>query len=564
MKRATIFFTALVLLLGLVFGCVQQALSVKAAGRGRTEAGPAVSEDITVVARTGTYIGLHNNGVVEFLGIRYAETPERWKAPKDVETTSSDIIPARQWGDSCIQPFHKTEGASLWNQSIDCLTLNIWTKNPAITGKPVLVFIHGGGGVSGGTYDPCYDGENFVRNLPRGEDAVLVTMNYRLGLFGTLDLEGLDGYTDEYKDSINVWLLDQIQALKWINENISAFGGDPENVTLFGQSAGAGFTATHLCIEESRKYIHKAIIESGPLFNRQITKEKCRETSNDIFSLLEVSNVDELLAVTEDDIRAKLMGEGRMPFGGAVFFPVADGDLVPLDCYKELKTGCAANIDVMIGTTDGERDEVAMDRDNFPNPVTDPDDIMSVINKYENTIRGSSCALRVKGHEGVVEEYLAMYEDKVMGMTDLLNDLNYRQGSILLAEAQSKWNDNTYMYIWNWAPEVDSVLKAFPVWGEISPYGRALHFMEVMFVFNNPETCEILTGPAEDLPETLMRQTMYTWYSFAKTGNPSNPQIPIWESYNNRTRMTMIIDSEWNLVADLFPKRRIVLNKLFP
>ena len=523
----------------------------------------ATAEKYTAIAPSGTYVGHDNDGVTEFLGIRYAAPIERWKAPTDVTTTMEDIIEASEWGPSCIQPDDEVEVASKWEQSEDCLQLNIWTKDIATIGKPVLVFIHGGGAWQGGTWDPLYDGEHFVRNLPQSEDAVMVTINYRLGIFGSLNLSQLDGYSDEYADAVNLAILDQIQALKWINENIEAFGGDPNNVTMFGQSAGGGATCTLMAIPEANQYFHKAILESGVIFNRQISVEKSMENAQIVFDILGVTSVEELMDISDKQIQNDFIAD----IMSAVGTPqrVADGRIVPLDCWSALNSGVAKDIDVMIGTTNGEYDFLATDWDNFPDAIEDPDYIWQRIVRSRNSGGGSAAVWSVVDYPDVVEEYLALGDDPVMRMMDLYNDSMYRQPSIYIAQALSRWNPNLYMYCWTWAPEARLVIELEGDAAEVSPFGRAMHCMELIFVFGTLEDGSPELGvPGEAMPTELMQKSQATWYAFALTGNPNNELIPTWEAYNSTSRLTMLMDEEWEIVSDPRAQDRIVLDQVQP
>lgn len=245
---------SLLLALGLVFAMTGCGGSEEAANE---EPGPVAT------APTGTYEGVSNDGIQEFFGIRYAAPVERWKPATDVTTTSDDQIDATKWGPCCTQPYNEVEIASQGELSEDDLNLNIWTKDVATTDKPVFVYIHGGAFINGGSHDPMYEGENFIKNVPEGEDAVFVSINYRTNIFGNIYLNDLEGYTDEYKYAPNLFLLDQIQALKWISENIEGFGGDPGNVTVCGQSCGGMSISYMLAMEDATQYFQKAIIESG-------------------------------------------------------------------------------------------------------------------------------------------------------------------------------------------------------------------------------------------------------------------------------------------------------------
>lgn len=547
------------LLLGLI--CVFVTGSMVACGNDAAE-----SADISVETATGTYVGVENDGIAEFLGISYAAPIERWKAPVAPETTAEDVIEAKEYGPSCIQIDDEVEVASQWTQDEDCLDLNIWTKDVTTTDKPVMVFFHGGGNWRGGTYDPLYYGGNFVRNLNGDEDVVMVTVNFRLGIFGSLNLSGLEGYTDEYKDAINLNILDQIQALKWINENISSFGGDPDKVTIFGQSAGGGAVAALLTVDEARPYFHKVICESGNIFNREISLAQSEKNAEKVFDILGVSTIDELMAISDDEIRENYQDELHSElFHLGTQQRVADGDLVPINGYQKLLNGCAKDIDIMIGHTDGEKDYHASDWDNYPNALTDNEYIMEKIEMGKEDCGDTGNYWSVLEYPEVMDEYLSMDDDVVKRTADLFNDINFRQTNIFMADAVSQHNDNTYMYCWSWAPEIQDVLDYNgPDSAEVSPWGRAMHCMELAFVLNNPDGYPELTGDPKALPQDLMDFARESWYAFAKTGDPNNDLIPEWKAYDSENRYMMIMDDEWECTTDNRAEDTELLNTIAP
>ena len=191
---------------------------------------------LAIKCATGTYVGSLDDGVLSFKGIRYGQAPVgklRWHDPVPVED-SNDVFEAKYYSNACPQ------SAGLPTpQSEDCLMLNIWTDPATISQKkPVMVWIHGGAFVVEAAGDYIYHGHNF--SVAHKDEVVLVTIEYRLGVTGFIQLEELFG--PEYKNSNNLGLLDQIEALKWVKRNIASFGGDPDQITIFGESAGANYT----------------------------------------------------------------------------------------------------------------------------------------------------------------------------------------------------------------------------------------------------------------------------------------------------------------------------------
>lgn len=514
-------------------------------------------------APNGTYIGQNNNGIDEFLGIRYGEM-ENFKAPTDITTTTDDTIEAKKWGENCIQPYDAVEVASQDPCSQDCLFLNIWTKDIETKNKPVIMFIHGGGFVRGGSTDPMYDGEEFIRNLPENEDAVFVTINYRLSFMGGADLSVLDGYTDEYYDAINLSHLDQTQALKWIDKNIEAFGGDPERINVAGQSSGGNAVQLLMSDPKANKYIKGGIEDSGVAFFVMETKEEMKASSKRIFEILGVTSVDELTALTDEEISKKM---DQITSEVNTGLRCADGKIISETWWDDQRNGAAKDINLLIGSTNGEFDYHSMNWDDFPNPYEDytvlekklrerhensssnlnlnqasSEEIFADLPENRDPVYGS---LDFFNYDGLLENYLNLGDDKAQLMQDLYNDSLAPYPNTLIADAQSQYNENTYLYYWEWAPEKTSVIDYAGDSAEVSPWGRALHCMDACIAFGTlEEGYPELTGDPEKIPEKLVQQTQLMWYYFAKTGNPNNETISEWTPYTEEVPSTMVITPE--------------------
>lgn len=362
----------------------------------------------TAVCKNGKFVGTKKDGVISFKGIPYAKAPVgdlRWKAPQRPDDSSA-VVNAGEFGHPSVQANYplpdpaKGKEAVSWvfdeskyKVSEDCLTLNVWTTdNSPKEKKPVMVWFHGGGFVVGSTTNDAYQLDNFARN----QDMVMVSVNYRLGLFGSADLsavpEGQKYSSGDFKESQNLALLDDIRALEWIQENIEAFGGDPDNVTIFGNSAGAA-DITILTTANNEK------IQKGELFKRVIAQSGSlslcvpnegkfkKERTDEVGKLIErlnmmdgvnVSNLDDLMAVPEDkmiqaytlyptnkgnlvdvnfyDPKGEEMIIGSSLCYDNVYTPVFgdDAGLLPKDPYELVADGAGKDIDVLYGTNQNE------------------------------------------------------------------------------------------------------------------------------------------------------------------------------------------------------------------
>ena len=236
--------------------------------------------------------------------------------------------------------------SSYYKISEDCLYLNIWKYNNNNNKKPVMVFIHGGAFGWGGSVDPLYDGHNFIKNH---NDIILITITYRVSILGFLDLTFIKG-GENFKESPNLGILDQIQALKWIKKNISYFGGDENNITIFGESAGGSSVTILPLIKESKGLFNRIISQSGT-FAFTITK---KEGKNLIEKLKKVMNnndlsVDDLMKLSEDEIinLNKKLNFDCLP-------PMRDDIVIPINCYEKINEGYYNNIDILIGSNKDE------------------------------------------------------------------------------------------------------------------------------------------------------------------------------------------------------------------
>ena len=515
------------------------------------------TREARVTAPTGTYIGSFDGTVESYLGVRYAAPVEKFKPPVDVLTTSCDVIDAAKFGPAGLQPYDDAILPSQGEISSDCLYLNIWTKDTAATGKPVMLFIHGGGFVSSGGSDAPSNGRNFTADLPCGDDVVMITISYRLGLPGAIDMSLLDGFSGEYACCNNLWILDIIQSLKWVNENISAFGGDPSNVTIFGQSAG-GMACVYLCaIESARQYFQKAIIHSGAPFYGLRDLAKHKENSQRVFDILGVSSVAELVSLSDDELMKDIP---NYTYVGADLQPrYIDGLVIPVTWLDEFKKGAAKDITIMLGVTSGEHDFAAYDRTNADFNVRSAADIFADMEDRFAALGNPRYALSPVGNEAITEAFMSLAPNSSERAAALSNRFGHDIGYRYIAEHQSKFN-NVYMYRFCWLPDIHAVADGVARHAAFSAFGRSPHCADLPVLFDTCETslpflAKWWAGQVKssikdaydmlNVPEKLTKQMQAAWYAFAKTGNPNNDLIPEWNVYTGEKKNTMMINEKW-------------------
>lgn len=505
-------------------------------------------EKPVVRTKYGAYVGVEEDEVFSFKGVPYAKGPVgdlRWKPPQPLGM-SEETFSAEDYGPAPVQPLYfEKEYVSRQPQSEDCLSLNIWTRHPERSEaeewgcpkensykRPVIVFVHGGACLYGGSCDTLYDGQLFVKR----NDVVMVTVNYRLNAYGCMDLEEIGG--PEYAFSKNLCLLDQIQAFRWVKENISLFGGDPNNVTAVGESAGGACVSLLMIMQEAKGLFGKAIVQSGSysLLKREQTKTFTKEAAMTFAKMAGADTMDELLALSREEIDKTfdIFLEEYAPFADGICMPVLDGKTLPKDPYKALEDGAAEGIRMLIGSNSEEF--------NFWKLITPEFD--QAIDEFFIPLHN----VAKEDWEADVPIYEIYIENDHAGNIltrkyQLANDLVFRDGSIAMAELQAKYGD-TYMYSFEWQP--------------VTGLG-AYHGAELGFVFGTQDVVEELSG---QMPEELIHSVQAAWASFASTGDPGHSGIPKWPKYNNKKRATMIIDQEWQVREDIRKEDRLLLRSL--
>lgn len=407
----------------------------------------------------------------------------------------------------------------------DCLRINIWT--PSIDDgkkRPVLFWIHGGGFTAGSSQElPSTDGEN----LSKKGDVVVVSINHRLNILGFLDLSA---YGEKYKHSANNSILDMVAALQWVKTNISNFGGDPDNVMIFGQSGGGAKVNTLMSMPKAAGLFHKAINQSGATRMAIPEKVDTQEIASETMAILglNASQVDSLqkmpFAVLAEagakaikNISDKRTAEGRPPAGfGLNWGPSRDGEDIPYQIASEKAYELSKDIPLMIGTTKNEFAPFANMR-------------------FTNSTEAEIMAHIKETYKEKADAYIAAVKKAYPNDTkakDLLDvDTRFRPGSVYQANKKSalQGGASVYMYLFTWqSPVFDGKYKS-------------LHCMELPFVFDNVERAKNMTGGGQEA-HLLADKVSQAWISFAKTGNPNHDGLPEWPAYNANNTATMHLD----------------------
>ena len=461
------------------------------------------NEETVVQTTAGLVQGTDEDGIYRYLGVPYAQARERFVPAEDAEAWDG-IRMADSYGP--ISPQGAISGlGDAGNQDgtdNNSQNLNIWT--PGVNDgkkRPVMVWLHGGGFSTGSANEEGYDGEN----LSRGGDVVVVSVNHRLNVFGYLDLSA---YGEKYKDSVNVGIRDIVASLEWIQDNIEGFGGDPGNVTVFGQSGGGAKVLALMTSPYAKGLFHKGIVQSG-----------ATETMGVIFNSQEAStrlteHILEKLDITEDNIE------------DIQSVPVEQLEAAAAEALRE--TGEELKLPAALGGGYSMDWEPVVDGDFLPtNPVTEDSfaeagtDIPLLIGSNLNEWSGFFETDPIEPTEELTAALRRAYPDKTELTAEQVDTTTIR---LPLLKIMSHKADQ----------------KAAPVYAYVFTYGNSYHGAEIPYVFNH------VSGSGEE--QTLGEQVSQTWVNFARTGVPGTEGMPEWEPYTRESGATMILDTESNLV----------------
>ncbi len=420
-------------------------------------------------------------------------------------------------------------------QGEDCLVLNVYTPEPSATRKrPVMVYLHGGGFNTGSASTAGTDGTS----LSKDGDVVVVTINHRLNVFGFLYLAELGG--DRYRHSGNAGIEDAVAALRWVKENIAAFGGDPDNVTIFGQSGGASKVAVLMAMPTARGLFHKAIIQSASSLIRMATPEQATAAAAGLLNELGgPSAVDRLHDLPFADILAARQRAIAKADGVDNFRPVVDGRVLPFHPFDPDASPLSRDIPLLIGTADTEQTFfLGADPTNF---ALDRAQAVSRVARFvgiAETPAGELYKRYAASRAGASPSEIMVY---------VLSDQMYRRNDTLAADRKAlQAGASVYSYLITWRS---------PVMGGqlLSP-----HTMCIPFVFGTYDAAALMIGTGANR-QPLSRKMMAAWATFARSGVPQAQGLPMWTPYSVARRSTMIFDDECRLEDDPRRDDRIAL-----
>jgi para-nitrobenzyl esterase len=494
-----------------------------------------------VETTAGKIRGVVIDKVNAFKGVPYGEStavtgrfmppakPKPWTDVKD--TTQIGHRSPQQHG--ILEPLPEVGSADRQNpMGEDCLVVNVWTNG--LKGghkRPVMVWLHGGGFASGSGDYSIYDGANMARK----RDVVVVTVNHRLNVFGYLYLADLGG--PKYADAGNAGHRDIVLALEWVRDNIANFGGDPGNVTIFGQSGGGGKVATLMAMPSAKGLFHRAICQSGSAI-KGVTRENATKSAQTLLTRLNLKpdQIDKLQSMPFDQVTDAIKAPG-LNFG-----PVVDGKTLPHDPFDPGAPEESATVPLLIGTVEEEINF-------FPGTPLDPIDDADLLKRVKQTTRADDAA---------AANLIAVYKkgrpskSNVEVFQIIASDATFSRAVHTEADRKvAQGKAPVYKYYFTWQSKARE--------GKL----RSYHTLEIPFVFENVDEGKSMTGEGQDR-YALSDKMSAAWAAFARSGNPNVKGLPHWPAFTADQRATMIFNDEIKVVNDPYKEERMALLALPP
>ena len=484
----------------------------------------------------GRVRGMEREGIGVFLGIRYGASTagaNRFRPPQPPDAWTGEFD-ATAYGDTAPQAFSRLAlGGTKGNRPIigeDCLRLNVWTPGCDDGRRPVMVWLHGGGFEAGTGSMVLYDGTNVAR---RG-DVVVVTINHRLNLFGHCHLDDLLG--DEFAGSANAGVLDVVAALEWVRDNIAGFGGDPSNVTIYGQSGGGRKVSIAMAAPVARGLFHRGIVQSGSHL-RLMPRERAEAMT---VSLLDALGIPATDARRLQDFPMDALIEANRKARGR-FSPTLDGVVFDRHPWDPEGPQLSADIPLMVGTCRTELSNQVGSMDPSAFTITDAD------------------------LPGRLERYVdaADVPDLVATVRRSVPDASASEVFFTIITARGYWLDSVLQ------TERKARLGAAPVysyrlmWRTPVEDGRRItpHSLDLPFVFDNVAVARDMVGEPTDATGAMAEAMSESWIAFARTGDPNNSAVPRWDPYDLDRRTVMHFDVPPVAVDDPHREERLAMGR---
>ena len=507
---------------------------------------PAGAQDVRGLPTTspvqtsaGRVRGVNRFGVNQFFGIPYGAStaganrfmppakPAAWTSVRDCFRVGNR---SPQDPDGPISEVFALDRQEPMGE--DCLNLNVFTPALGSGSRPVMIWLHGGGFSGGSGNWLLYDGTN----LARKEDVVVVSVTHRLNLFGFLHLADAGG--EQFANSSNVGMQDIVAALQWVKDNIAAFGGNPANVTVFGQSGGGGKVTTLMAMPSARGLFHRAIAMSGSAL-RGVSRDNAARATEQFLTRVGVqrNQLARLQQMPWQELQRAFFAEPRIQnLGGG---PVVDGRWLPRDQWTPDAPAFSADVPLMVGSTETE------DAWNEPVPpleMAEEEMLTRVrrITRNDESKAREMIALYRKTHPGIsnTDVWLIMNSDNTRrANAQLLSELKLAQGKA-----------PAYLYYFTWRSPVHK--------GQMKAY----HTLDIPFVFHNVDVAASMTGALQERYELAHRMSA-AWAAFARSGNPNHRDLPNWPAFSS-AYPTMILGNECRLANDPNRAERLALKAI--
>lgn len=482
------------------------------------------SYDIDCAAKcsNGTFVGKKNDDeIVIWKGVPYAKQPQgdlRWK-PAEGAPLSNKIYEAYYFGHSAVQLLNIDEASGYYPQGEDCLNISIWNnKINTSTNKPIMIYIHGGAYIQGGSCEPTYDLTNFAKANP---EVIVASIDYRVNILGFMNLSFVPG-GEEYKYSPNLGLLDIVEGLRWVKKNITAFGGDPNRVTVFGESAGSGIVSALTFIPQAKGLITRAIMESGTATRFIRSKEKSISATNKIMQICGAKNMNDLQSLNDEDLRT-IMTIMYLNNIMDYTYPECDGVTLPLDISASIESNARNGIDILIGTN---KDEMK-----YFSYYSGKEAMFEQYNALIETVKAQATQEELNK----LEQFFNNVEgDTFEKYEEFANYFSFHTHSLFEAKTHATHEQNTFMYYFS-EESTNKGLKSY-------------HGFELRYVFGNLNDCSGSDEPADPTLSAIMQKG---FINFALTGNPSILEDQIdnvpsleWKKYQANEYPVMILNSK--------------------